>query len=134
MQYLWAALVFSVDKPYRRPFFTNKGLDLYLIVALFFSFYIIIKPAGWAKKLITLGDFANDKWRWWVLLIVLLSFIVDFILERIWTSCVEPAYANRNARKIKEDIENNPNKEFKLADYQTVYNYERVQREKQQKK
>ena len=102
---------------------------------LFISFYIIIKPPGWAKALCTIIDFEDDNWKYWILLETILNFLIDFFFEKFAVTAVEKCWAKRNAEKIRKEIKENPNKEFKLVNYQIVNNYERVlQEEKEGKK
>lgn len=134
LQYLTSALSFSMDKPYRKPFYTNKGLVIYLFIAIFISIYIIVAPAGWTKKLLVISDFEDENFKYYILIITIVNFIVDYAVEKFLIAWIESCWNKRQLRKIKYDIAMNPDKPFKLVEYQRVYNYERNLREENERK
>ena len=135
LQYLTSALAFSMDKPYRKPFYTNRGLVAYLVIAIFISIYIIVAPAGWTKKLLVIADYEDDNFKYWVLVITIVIFIVDYCVEKFVVYYIEICWNKHQLKKLKMEIAMNPTKTFKLIDYQRITNYERIlKEEKDQKK
>ena len=134
LQYLTSALTFSMDKPYRKPFYTNRGLVAYLVIAIFISIYIIVAPAGWTKKLLVISDYEDDNFKYWVLVITIVNFIVDYCVEKFLIYYIEVCWNNHQLKKLKGEMKMNPTKGFKLSEYQRVANYDRVLKEEKEKK
>ena len=123
MQYLISALSFSMDYPYRKPFYSNWGLVMYLVIALFLSVYFIVAPAGWVKKLITLDDFEDPNFKYVILGICIVNFIVDWCVEKFLIRWVEIWDNKRKIKNIKKKIIENSNEEYKISDYVAVEMY-----------
>lgn len=134
LQYLTSALSFSMDKPYRKPFYTNRGLVAYLVIAIFISIYIIVAPAGWTKKLLVISDYEDDNFKYWVLVITIVNFIVDYCVEKFLIYYIEVCWNNHQLKKLKAEMTMNPTKSFKLSEYQRVANYDRILKEEKEKK
>ena len=133
MQYLISAISFSMDYPYRKPFYSNCGLVMYLAIALFISIYFIVAPAGWVKKLVTLDDFEDPKFKYVILAICVVNFVVDWCVEKFIIRLIEIWDNKRKIKNIKRKISQNEGEEYKISDYVAVEMYNRGLREDKNK-
>jgi uncharacterized membrane protein len=134
MQYLISAISFSMDYPYRKPFYSNWGLVMYLVIALFLSVYFIVAPAGWVKKLVTLDDFEDPKFKYVILGICVVNFVVDWCVEKFFIRCVEIWDHKRKIKNIKKKICENSHVNYKISDYVAVEMYNKGLKEAKNKK
>ena len=133
MQYLISAISFSMDYPYRKPFYSNWGLVMYLVIALFLSVYFIVAPAGWVKKLVTLDDFEDPKFKYVILGICVVNFVVDWCVEKFFIRCVEIWDHKRKIKNIKKKICENSHENYKISDYVAVEMYNKGLKEDKNK-
>lgn len=122
-----------MDKPYRQPWLTNIPLDVYLVIALFISYYIILGPPFWLKNMFRIVDYEDDNWKYWVFLITVINFLLDFCLEKFLVAFFETCWSRRKAKKIMQKMKENPNYDFPISDYNTVKNYKREIEEEKKK-
>ena len=117
-------MIISRDKPYKQPFYKNIGLLFYLLVSFFTLIYLIINPPYWLRNFLTLTFYEDDNFKYWLLFIIALNFIIDFIIEKIVIFVIEPYWNKKKISKIKEEIQMNPNKDYKLNLYHIIKNYD----------
>jgi uncharacterized membrane-anchored protein YitT (DUF2179 family) len=122
-----------MDYPYRKPFYSNCGLVMYLAIALFISVYFIVAPAGWVKKLVTLDDFEDPKFKYVILAICVVNFVVDWCVEKFIIRLIEIWDNKRKIKNIKRKISQNEGEEYKISDYVAVEMYNRGLREDKNK-
>jgi uncharacterized membrane protein len=122
-----------MDYPYRKPFYSNCGLVMYLVIALFISVYFIVAPAGWVKKLVTLDDFEDPKFKYVILAICVVNFVVDWCVEKFIIRLIEIWDNKRKIKNIKRKISQNEGEEYKISDYVAVEMYNRGLREDKNK-
>ena len=122
-----------MDYPYRKPFYSNCGLVMYLAIALFISVYFIVAPAGWVKKLVTLDDFEDPKFKYVILAICVVNFVVDWCVEKFIIRLIEIWDNKRKIKNIKKKISQNEGEEYKISDYVAVEMYNRGLREDKNK-
>ena len=106
---------------------------MYLIIALFISIYFIVAPAGWVKKLVTLDDFEDPKFKYVILAICIVNFVVDWCMEKFIIRLIEIWDNKRKIKNIKKKISQNEGEEYKISDYVAVEMYNRGLREDKNK-
>ncbi len=57
MQYLITAFVFIISKPFKKRFYTNKPLTIFMFVIFIYSIFLIINPDSFSIKALSLFDF-----------------------------------------------------------------------------
>jgi cation-transporting ATPase 13A3/4/5 len=136
MQYLISAISFSMDYPYRKPFYTNSALVMYLVIALFLSIYFIVGPAGWVKKLLTLDDFEDPNFKYIILAICIVNFIVDWCVEKFLIRWIEIWESKRKIKNIKKKLGDmySSSDQNKISEYVAVEMYNRDLNDEERKK
>jgi len=135
-QYLFAALSFSVSKPFRQKITSNIWLLLYLVFAIGYSIWITLFCDSVSKELFLLFDFENDpeepyergdsyKIKYLLILIVALNSIISIAFEWIFIKILGNWWERRNIRKYIEEIEQKKNDDL-LEDEIEIYKYQRV--------
>ena len=125
IQYYIAAISFSVDKPFRKKIFSNKGLMLYLSFSLFLCFYMILFPAGWIKKIVPISDFEDWKFNVVLMIVGIVNFVVEWSVERFFVTYIERLYRNYKLNKMRNEIISNNEKYFPVVNYYLINNYEK---------
>lgn len=134
LQYLLTGIVFSVSKPFRKPFYTNIWLMIYLIAVVFYSFWLNLNPDDWSSDLfeIIIRDFdeQNKNFKYYLFLITIVNIIVALFFEWVVMKWLEKVYNRVIIRKRKERlIESVKNKEkdieYPICDFQRAYYAER---------
>ena len=85
IQYLIAALAFTVSKPIKQPFYTNLFLTGYLLFSFVYSVYLIVGPfENFSKKNLIIFELNDiDKFiKFFVLILVLVNLILSYFYEK----------------------------------------------------
>ena len=116
-QYLFAALSFSVSKPFRQKITSNISLILYLIFAIGYSVWITLFCDKISRDLFLLFDFENEpeegdyaredsyKIKYFLILIIALNSIISIVFEWVFIRMLANWWERRNTRKYMEEIE-----------------------------
>ena len=142
-QYLFAALSFSVSKPFKQKITSNIYLVLYLVLSIGYSIWITLFCDSVSKDLFTLFDFEkdseeedyarhdSDKIKYLIILIIALNSTISIAFEWIFILFLGNWWEKRNIRKYMEEIENEKKgddaleNEIEIFKYQRVYYYEK---------
>ena len=135
-QYLFAALSFSVSKPFRQKIISNVYLVLYLVLSIGYSIWITLFCDSISKDLFLLFDFEKDseqeyarndsyKIKYILILIIVLNCIISIAFEWICIRILANWWERRNIRKYKEEIEEKKNDDL-LEDEIEIFKYQRV--------
>ena len=140
-QYLFAALSFSVSKPFRQKITSNYALLLYLILAIGYSIWITLFCDDISKEIFLLFDFENDpeeeyertdryKIKYLIVLIIGLNSVISISFEWIFIRILANWWERRNIRKYIEEIEEKRKNdeletEIEIFKYQRVFYYNR---------
>ena len=135
-QYLFAALSFSVSKPFRQKIISNIPLILYLILSLGYSVWITLFCDNISKNLFLLFDFENDpedeyerkdryKIKYLLILIIVLNSVISITFEWVFIRILSNWWERRNINKYMEEIEAKRNND-ELEDEIEIFKYQRV--------
>ncbi|KAJ8682806.1 hypothetical protein QAD02_018598 [Eretmocerus hayati] len=80
-QYAILAVVFSMGKPYRKAIYTNKYFISSIIILTLANIYITLAPAQWIVELFELQMPPVYDWRYMIVGLALINFIVSFVFE-----------------------------------------------------
>jgi len=80
-QYILIAAVFSVGPPYRKSMYSNVPFILSSIFLTFFTSLILLFPVSLTQQIFELVIIEN-YFRWWLLYIAALDFIVSWLMEK----------------------------------------------------
>ena len=135
-QYLFAALSFSVSKPFRQKIYSNIALMLYLVFAIGYSVWITLFCDSISKQLFLLFDFENDpeeeyaredsyKIKYLIIIIIAINCIISITFEWVFIRLLANWWERRNIRKYIEEIETKKNNDL-LEDEIEIFKYQRV--------
>ena len=135
-QYLFAALSFSVSKPFRQKIISNIYLVLYLVFAIGYSVWITLFCDSFSKNIFLLFDFENEsekeyersdryKIKYFIILIIALNCIISIAFEWILIRILGNWWERRNIRKYIEEIKEK-GKDDLLEDEIRIFKYQRV--------
>jgi len=100
-QYIITAICFSISRPFKKPIYSNFVLTGFLIVVIAYSYYIIIRPDWWNAELLILVDFDDASFKFVILVMTLVNFIVSYLCEKLIVPCVSEGWKNRSIRQFK---------------------------------
>ncbi len=100
-QYIILAITFSVGAPYRQPIYKNVPFFISLITMTLISAYITVCPAEFFRQLFQFRLPPTLQFRFLVLSISIVTFIVSVMLESFATNYF---LANMLSRKRKEKL------------------------------
>lgn len=55
VQYLITAVAFSIGRPFKKPIYTNLSLSLYLMLAISYSYYLILAPDDYSSNVFSVN-------------------------------------------------------------------------------
>ena len=126
MQYLISAVSFTISKPFKKDFYTNLFLTLFIVFAFVYSVYIIIIPDKFSRKLLQIYNFKknNDGIRSnfftvFILIVSLVNFIVSLSIEKIIIPFITEIWEKNNKKQLIEKSQN-PNIELNLLELQIL--------------
>ena len=103
MQYLITAFVFTISKPFKKPFYTNVYLTMFLLFSFAYSVYITIGPfEEISEKKLILFDLNEiyDKLKLIVLILILVNFVVAYLCEKIVVPCFTKMWNKYQLKKL----------------------------------
>ena len=135
-QYLFAALSFSVSKPFRQKITSNIALVLYLVLSIGYSIWITLFCDSISKDLFLLFDFENDpeedyarkdsyKIKYLLILIIGLNCVVSIVFEWVFIRILSDWWERKNIRKYMKEIEEKSNNDELESDI-AIFKYQRV--------
>ena len=103
MQYLITAFVFTISKPFKKPFYTNIYLTLFLFFSFAYSVYITIGPfEDFSKEKLILFDLNElyEKLKLIVLIMILGNFVCAYLCEKIVVPCLSKCWNKYQLSKL----------------------------------
>ena len=103
MQYLITAFVFTISKPFKKPFYTNVYLTLFLFFSFAYSVYITIGPfEKFSEEKLILFDLNEiyDKLKLIVLILILVNFFVAYLCEKLIVPCFTKIWNKYQLKKL----------------------------------
>jgi len=103
-QFIITAFAFSISRPFKKPIYSNFILTGFLIVCIAYSYYIIIRPDSWTISVLALQpwDDSNSYFKFVILGMTLLNFIVSYLVEKLFIPCISEAWKNKKIREFRE--------------------------------
>ena len=126
MQYLITAFVFIISKPFKRRFYTNYPLTIFIIFTFIYSIFIIINPDKYSRYALSLFDFEDEKnhqfsdgyFQVVIFLICLSNFVVSYFFEKVIVPLLTKMWYKRKNHILKEKMIENPSFELTLGQIQ----------------
>ena len=126
MQYLITAFVFIISKPFKRRFYTNYPLTIFIIFTFIYSIFIIINPDKYSRYALSLFDFEDEKnhqfsdgyFQVVIFLICLSNFVVSYFFEKVVVPSLTKMWYKRKNHILKKKMIENPNFELTLGQIQ----------------
>jgi len=133
IEYLTCAFVFAISKPFKKNFYTNIPLTVFMIAWFIYSSFIILNPDDYSMDLMSLFDFddiltnkfSDEFFRVIIFVICLCYFLISFSLEKLFVPFLSNWW---NRKKIKELEEKANDKQINLnlgdlQKYKSVVHY-----------
>ena len=128
MQYLITAFVFIISKPFKRRFYTNYPLTIFIIFTFIYSIFIIINPDKYSRYALSLFDFEDEKnhqfsdgyFQVIIFLICLSNFVVSYFFEKVIVPSLTKIWYKRKNHILKEKMIENPSFELTLGQIQQL--------------
>ena len=127
MQYLITAFVFIISKPFKKRFYTNKPLTIFMFIIFIYSIFLIINPDSYSRKALSLFDFEDQKNHEFsdgyfpvvIFLITILNFGVSYVCEKAIVPSLTNCWYKRKMRILQEKAKD-PNFELTLGQIQQI--------------
>ena len=127
MQYLFTAFVFIISKPFKKRFYTNIPLTIFMIVIFIYSIFIIINPDSYSRKTLSLFDFEDQTHHEFsdgyfpvvIFLITILNFGVSYFCEKVIVPILTKRWYKRKMKILQEKAKD-PNFELTLGQIQQI--------------
>ena len=128
MQYLITAFVFIISKPFKRRFYTNYPLTIFIIFTFIYSIFIIINPDKYSRYALSLFDFEDEKnhefsdgyFQVIIFLICLSNFVVSYFVEKVVVSYLNKLWYKRKNKILVEKKLNESGFELTLGQMQQM--------------
>ena len=127
MQYLITAFVFIISKPFKKRFYTNKPLTIFMFLIFIYSIFLIINPDSFSRKALSLFDFEDQTNHEFsdgyfpvvIFLITILNFGVSYVCEKAIVPVLTNCWYKRQMRILQEKAKD-PNFELTLGQIQQI--------------
>ena len=127
MQYLITAFVFIISKPFKKRFYTNKPLTIFMFIIFIYSIFLIINPDSYSRKALSLFDFEDQKNHEFsdgyfpvvIFLITIINFGVSYVCEKAIVPSLTNCWYKRKMRILQEKAKD-PNFELTLGQIQQI--------------
>ena len=103
VQYLTSCFAFSVAKPFKKPIYTNIPLMLFIIIGFAYSAEIILGPDPLSKRMLNFVKLPQ-QWKFWILGIALVNFIICYVLEKVVLYFVNKCYNNSVTNSLENKL------------------------------
>ena len=128
MQYLITAFVFIISKPFKRRFYTNYPLTIFMIFTFIYSIFIIINPDKYSRYALSLFDFEDEKnhefsdgyFQVIIFLICLSNFVVSYFVEKVVVNYLNKLWYKRKNKILVDKKLNESGFELTLGQMQQM--------------
>ena len=124
MQYLITAFVFIISKPFKRRFYTNYPLTIFIIFTFIYSIFIIINPDKYSRYALSLFDFEHEfsdgYFQVIIFLICLSNFVVSYFVEKVVVSYLNKLWYKRKNKILVDKKLNESGFELTLGQMQQM--------------
>ena len=127
IEYLTSAFVFAVSKPFKKSFYTNIPLTIFMIAWFIYSSFIILNPDDYSMNLLSLfsfddilkNKFSDEFFRVIIFVICLCYFIISFTLEKLFVPFLSNWWNRRKLKELEERV-NDPQIPLTLGQLQNI--------------
>ena len=126
MQYLIAAISFTISKPFKKDFYTNFLFTGFVFLAFIYSVYIIIIPDKYSRKLLQIYNFKKNNdgihsnfFTIFILIVTLVNLIVSYLIEKIIIPLITKEWKKNKINKLIQKSKD-PKNELTLAELQII--------------
>ena len=126
MQYLIAAISFTISKPFKKDFYTNFLFTGFVFLAFIYSVYIIIIPDKYSRKLLQIYNFKENNdgihsnfFTVFILIVTLVNLIVSYLIEKMIIPLITKKWEKNKINKLIQKSKD-PNNELTLGELQII--------------
>ena len=126
MQYLIAAISFTISKPFKKDFYTNFLFTGFVFLAFIYSVYIIIIPDKYSRKLLQIYNFKENNdgihsnfFTVFILIVTLVNLIVSYLIEKMIIPLITKKWEKNIINKLIQKSKD-PNNELTLGELQII--------------